>query len=305
MSLPLTLLNTWLRWTEKPFLANATSATALRRSFDLKSRLFFHAPLGTQRTRATLAGADALEVRKTDAGADHTILYFHGGAHVFGSPRTHAAMLSALVKRTGGVAVLPRYPLAPEHPFPAAIDHCVACYRALLNGGQDPARLTVGGDSAGGNLAFAVLATLLAEGDPLPAGVFGLSPLMDLTFSGPSHAANADSDVVLPAHRIKDTAAGYLAGHAADDPRASPLFADLTGAPPVWLTVGDTEILTDDSTRLAERLRAQSVPVDLTVARDRPHVWTLFHNLRPEAHETLDQLAGWITAQTGVNAPTR
>ncbi|MEO0401953.1 MAG: alpha/beta hydrolase [Pseudomonadota bacterium] len=303
MSWQASLLNRWLRWTEKPFLTKAQSVTVLRRSFEIKARLFFHGPLGLRRRWRDLAGAPALCITPRRAGP--TLLFFHGGAHVFGSPRTQSAMLAALAKRADATAVLPQYPLAPEHPFPAALDHCVATYRALLAEGVDPATVIVGGDSAGGNLAFAVLADLLAAGDPLPAGVFGLSPLMDLAFTGDSFLGNAAADVVLPASRIWDTALGYLKGHPADDPRASPLHADFTGAPPVWLSVGDTEILQDDTLRLADRLRAAGVSVALQLERDLPHVWPMFHNIVPEARTTLDQLAAWIKVQTGANAPTR
>lgn len=305
MSIRARLLNFWLRWTEKTFLARARSAVALRRSLEIKARICFHAPLGMTRNWRDLAGAPALHIAPKAGAGPCTIFYMHGGAHVFGSPNTHAAMLASLAKRIDAAAVLPRYPLAPEHPFPAAPDHCLAAYRALLQTGVDPASLIVGGDSAGGNLAFALLADLLAAGDPLPAGVFALSPLTDLAFIGDSLAANARADVVLPAHRMRETAQGYLNGTPADDPRASPLCARFKGAPPVWLAVGDTEILRDDSLRLAARLKAQGVPIDIIVAQDLPHVWPLFHNFIPEAATTLDQLAHWIGGQTAASAATR
>mmetsp|Transcript_23334 Transcript_23334/g.40599 ORF Transcript_23334/g.40599 Transcript_23334/m.40599 type:complete len:218 (-) Transcript_23334:3490-4143(-) len=206
-------------------------------------------------------------------------------------------MLAALAKRTGMAAILPRYPLAPEHPFPAALDHGIAAYQALIAGGVAPSDVILGGDSAGGNLALAILGDLLKSGTALPAAVFALSPLTDLTFSGASITLNADADVVLPAARIQDTADAYLAGRAANDPRASPLFGDFTGAPPVWLTVGDTEILRDDSLRLTQRLHDQDVPVDLELLHNLPHVWPMFHNILPEARTTLDQLTTWIKAQ--------
>ena len=129
MSWQASLLNRWLRWTEKPFLTKAQSVTVLRRSFEIKARLFFHGPLGLRRRWRDLAGAPALCITPRRAGP--TLLFFHGGAHVFGSPRTQSAMLAALAKRADATAVLPQYPLAPEHPFPAALDHCVATYRGL------------------------------------------------------------------------------------------------------------------------------------------------------------------------------
>lgn len=290
------ILNRWLRWTEKPFLTRAASAQALRRSFEIKAALFFHGPLGTRHRWEQLAGAPALRITPKGGAGPRVILYFHGGAHVFGSPKTQSAMLGALAKRAGAMAILPRYPLAPEHPFPAALDHCVAAYHALIAGGVPAENVILGGDSAGGKLAFAVLGELVKTGAPLPGAVFGLSPLLDLAFTGDSFATNAAADVVLPASRIKETAAAYMGATAADDPRVSPLYADFTGAPPVWLTVGDTEILRDDTVRMAQRLRDQNVPVDLTVMRDLPHVWPLFHNILPEARATLDHLAAWIKA---------
>ncbi|MEP1355572.1 MAG: alpha/beta hydrolase [Tateyamaria sp.] len=305
MSLRSRILNPYLRLTEKPFLTRASNPAALRRSLEIKSRLSFHAPPGVNRAWHDLAGAPALHITPRETKCGRTLFYIHGGAHVFGSPSTHAAMLSNLAKRAGARAVLPRYPLAPEHPFPAAPDHCLAAYRALLASGVDPADLIIGGDSAGGNLVIALLADLCAAGGPLPAGAFALSPLLDLAFTGDSIRTNAARDVVLPAARLQAAAHDYLNGHSADDPRVSPLFADFTGAPPVWLAVWDTEILLDDSVRLADRLKAQNVKVDLSVARDLPHVWPLFHNLIPEAKTTLDQLAGWIKTQTGASAPTR
>lgn len=305
MSVRARILNHYLRWTEKPFLSRVSSPAALRRNLEIKAKVFFHGPRGTAHDWKDLAGAPALHITPRGVEGRRTILYLHGGGHVFGSPSTHAAMVAHLAKRAGANAVLPRYPLAPENPFPAAPDHCLAAYRALLATGADPREVVVGGDSAGGNLAFALLADLSAAGDPLPAGVFGLSPLTDLAFTGESYVRNAVADVELPAERLREVALGYLGACSPDYPRASPLYADFTGAPPVWLAVGDTEILFDDTRRLAAHLEAQGVSVDLTIEQDLPHVWPLFHNLIPEANVTLDQLAGWIRAQTGASAPTR
>ena len=292
------LLNPYLRLTEKTHLSCAKAPEKLRRSFDLKSRVFFHAPFGTRMDWQTLGPGRALHIAPQGADEGSRVLYFHGGGYVFGNPRTHSAMLGTLVQRTGAVAVLPEYPLAPEAPFPAAVDHALAAYYACLAQGMDPSRLVMGGDSAGGGLALALLALLIADGAPLPAGTFAFSPLTDLGFTGGSMVSNAREDVVLPAHRTSDMAAHYLAGHRVDDPRATPLKADFRGAPDVWLTVGDTEILLDDSRRMAARLKAQRVSVTLEVAHNLPHVWPLFHNLLPEARRTLDMLSIWIKART-------
>ncbi|WP_420012415.1 alpha/beta hydrolase [Tateyamaria sp.] len=299
MSLRATILNHWLRWTEKPFLTRATSPRALRISFELKAALFFRGPLGVLAEWADLAGKPALKLRATTDETAPVLLYFHGGGFVFGSPRTIAKMVAHLAKKSNARAVLPQYPLATEAPFPAATEHAYASYRALVDQGVNPAQIIIGGDSAGGNLALSLLAQIIA------AGVFALSPVTDLTYSGDSVTANAETEVVLPASRMTDMTEAYIPDHPRDDPRVSPLFADFHGAPPVWLAVADTEILRDDTLRMAERLRAQGAPVDLTVEHDLPHVWPMFHTLIPEAHETLNALADWIRVQTRASAATR
>ncbi|WP_147107106.1 alpha/beta hydrolase [Tateyamaria sp. syn59] len=302
MSLLRSILNQYLRLTEKPHMRRALHPEDLRRSFEAKARLFFHAPWSMQFEWDALAGEDALWARPRRRASNLTILYFHGGGYVFGSPRTHGAMLASLAHRAGAHAVLPRYPLAPEHPFPASVDHARAVYDACraMDG-----PLVIGGDSAGGGLALSLLGSLLADGAPLPAGVFAFSPLTDLTFSGASIREHAETEVVLPAERVDEMADLYLAGADPTDPRASPLFADFTGAPPVWITTGDTEILCDDSRRIVQRMQEQDVPVTYIEERDLPHVWPIFHNTLPEARTTLGTLANWITAQTGASAPTR
>ena len=138
------------------------------------------------------------------------------------------------------------------------------------------------------------LPRLLAKGHPLPAGLFAFSPLTDLTSSGVSHTENARSEVVLPPSRMQMMAGEYLGGGDPRDPRASPLFADFTGAPPIWLAVGSTEILRDDTLRLGPVLERQGVAHQITLEQELPHVWPLFHNLLPEARATLRELGRWI-----------
>ena len=158
-------------------------------------------------------------------------------------------------------------------------------------------QIILGGDSAGGGLALALLHVLIADGQPLPAGVFCLSPLTDLTFSGKSWAFNAEKEVLLPAERASELVGMYLGENDATDPRASPLFCDFTGAPPVYFTVGDSEILLDDTLRMAEILRQCGVDVSCDVAQGLPHVWPLFQGLLPEADATLVQISDWIAAR--------
>ncbi|MEM6588516.1 MAG: alpha/beta hydrolase fold domain-containing protein [Pseudomonadota bacterium] len=296
MSLVRRRLNAYLRWSEKRHLALAADIDTLRRSFAFRARLFFHGPFGSHYEWDDLGGIPVqwAMARGVTRGQGPVILYFHGGGYVFGSTDTHRAMAAALSKRARLPVCLVDYRLAPEHPFPAAVDDAVAAYASVM---AQP--VILGGDSAGGGLALALLAEILRRDMPRPFATFAFSPLTDLTFSGASIVENAEKEVMLPASRIGEISQAYLSGAAAEDPRASPLFADFTDAPPVWLTVGTTEILRDDTLRLADRMQAQSVDVTLLLEKNVPHVWPMFHSILPEARQTLTQLADWISARTG------
>lgn len=299
MSLRRHLLNRWLRAVERPRIARATDPVPLRRSMEMQARLFFRAPRATHAEWCSLGGRDTLALTPRDAAKDRVIFYLHGGGFAFGSPRAYAALAGQLAWRSGARALVPSYRLAPEHPFPAAPDDVYAAWQGVIASGVDPACVVIGGDSAGGALAFGLLARLCAEDAPLPAGAFGLSPLTDATYSGQSFVDNAQRDAVLPAERAHELAQMFLAGQSPRTPSISPLYGDFVGAPPVWITVGDTEILRDDAHRFAAHCRAQGVDVTLEEREDLPHVWPLFHNILPEARETLDGLAEWIRQRPG------
>ncbi|MFY9239871.1 MAG: alpha/beta hydrolase [Roseovarius sp.] len=286
MSVVLRLLNPYLRLTEKAHMARAVTPTRLRRSFERKARLFFHGPRTVQ---TSIWAGGGLEHSGPENGP--VILYFHGGGFIFGSPETHSAMIARLCAMTGMRAILPRYRLAPEHPFPAAQEDAMAAYRAVKN---HPGGVFLGGDSAGGALALSVLAQITAEGLPQPRGTFAFSPLTDLSYSGASFTQNARKDVVLPAERAGEMGEMFLRGTSARNPQASPLFAQFQGAAPVWLTVGDTEILLDDTQRMAAHLRSAGVNVTAIIKPDHPHVWPIFHNILPEARQTLREVAAWL-----------
>lgn len=289
MSLARGPLNAWLRLTEKPRLARETDVLALRHGFESRARLFLHAPLSARFREDTLGDLSCLWIDEPRPGP--LILYLHGGAFVMGSPRTHRAMMAWLAREAACPVCLPRYRLAPEAAFPAAPQDALSAYRTVAG---CPGGVVLGGDSAGGGLALVLLAQILDQGLPKPLGLFAFSPLTDLTFSGGSVARNAHADAMLPASRARETAEIYLQGADPTDPRASPLFADFTGAPPVWLTAGDTEILLDDTRRMADTLRHQGADVTERIAHDLPHVWPMFHNILPEARATLRHLARWI-----------
>ena len=293
MSIVQKLLNPWLRTVEKRRIKTGTPEQ-LRRALEVQSRLFFHPPRGTKFDAITLNGIPCQEVTSAADIEGRVLLYIHGGGFVFGSPITHGAMAAQLAKRICARAVLPQYRLAPEAAFPAAPDDIRAAWDGLLESGVDAGNIVVGGDSAGGALAFGLVASLCAEEAPLPGAVFGFSPLTDLTYSGDSFRDNAEVDAVLPSESADKLSEMFLRGAPADTPSVSPLFGQFKGAPPAWITVGDTEILLDDARRLAARLQSQGCDATLVVEHDLPHVWPIFHNVLPEGRRTLDALAQWI-----------
>lgn len=297
MSLIRPVLNAYLRGFEKRRLARTADIDKIRRDFERSARWFFRAPRGTERHQLVLDGCcDCLEVRPATRQGDLVIFYIHGGGFVFGSPETHAPMLAELARRVGARVVLPRYRLAPENPCPAAIDDVEQAYLALIASGVDPAHVFIGGDSAGGTLMFNLLGQIIAKGWPLPRGAFGLSPFADFAHEGASFVANARREAVLPAARADELVQMYLDGSDSTDPRVNPLRAQYRGGPPVWLCVGDTEILRDDARRMRDLMQDQAVQVTFLEEHDLPHVWPIFHNILPEARRTLDSLAAWIKA---------
>ncbi len=178
------------------------------------------------------------------------ILWLHGGVHLMGSALTHRAMLARLGALTGCRACLPEFRLAPEHPYPAGLEDALAVWDGLVAAGHAPGSILLGGDSSGGGLMLALLARLLARGQR-PAAALAFSPWTDLTGSGASLVENAGADPMLPVSRYAEACGYYLAGTDPADPGASPLYARFPGCPPVWLHVSQTEILRDDTLRMA------------------------------------------------------
>jgi acetyl esterase/lipase len=223
-----------------------------------------------------------------------TVLYLHGGAYVAGSLHSHRGFVSRLAQALGAAALPLDYRLGPEHPFPAALDDALAGYRWLLAQGADPAQVVVAGDSAGGGLALALLVALRDAGDVLPAAATLISPWTDLSMSGDSATSRAEVDVMIDADDLHVQAALYLDGADATEPLASPLFADLSGLPPLLLQVGDPEVLLDDSTRVAVRAEAAGTVAELRVWPEVFHVWVAGAGVIPEADEALEELADWV-----------
>jgi acetyl esterase/lipase len=221
------------------------------------------------------------------------ILYLHGGAYIAGNPMHYRAMLGRLAAWSGCRVAAPVLRLAPEHPAPAAFDDAVAAHAAVVSGQGEPARVVLGGDSAGGGLALSLLAHLCAQ-NTRPVGLFAFSPWTDLALTGASLTLNADSDCLLPASRMAEVVALVRGGLPATDPRLSPLGAAFDAPPPCQFWVGSDEVLRDDSRRMADRLRAAGGRVDLSEVPDVFHAWPIGAGRLPEADETLRATADFV-----------
>jgi acetyl esterase/lipase len=247
-------------------------------------------------TQTTLTNRPALHVEPAAGSRAGTILYFHGGGFVFGSPETALSLTAHLVAKTGFVAYSVDYRLSPEHPFPAAIEDTLSAYRGLLDNGIDPSTIAFAGDSAGGGLAVTTCLAARDAGLPLPAAIVAFSPGLDATRTGESMETKEGIDPIFTRKAVEHTGAMYLAGADPHQPLLSPaVHADLSGFPPMLIQVGTNEILLDDSTRLAARARAVGVDVILDVTADVPHVFQAFAGLLDEADEALDRAALFLT----------
>jgi epsilon-lactone hydrolase len=228
-----------------------------------------------------------------------TILYLHGGGYYFCSPQTHRSLVFALAERTGARIFSLDYRLAPEHPFPAALDDALAAYRQLIADGISPKSIVIAGDSAGGGLALATLVALRDAGTALPAGALLFSPWTDLAATGASIKTNDGVDPMFCGASIARAARLYLGDTPATHPYASPCYADLHGLPPLFVQAGSTEVLLDDARRVAERAQQSGVPVELEIWPKMPHVWQLWVPFMPEARRALDHAAGFVRRVTG------
>jgi epsilon-lactone hydrolase len=262
----------------------------------------FTRPLSTDVHSAatTLGGRPALELwteAPGEAGED-VLLYLHGGGFVVGSARVTAHLTAALLRHLDGRAVSLDYRLAPEHTFPAAPDDCSAAYRDLLDSGADPRRLVIAGDSAGAALAVVTMMRARKVGLPLPAAAALFSPAVDLTLSGASMRSKDGVDPFFAPADLDWLFDRYLAGGDRLAPEASPVFADLTGLPPLLIQVGSSELLLDDAVRLAGRAGTDEVAVTLEVAPRQPHVFQL-DNESVEAAAALERAGRFLASRLG------
>ena len=298
MSLNALLMRELVRFTAKRRLRNSADVAALRAELE---RLEARKPQVEYAYDISTLDFGGVEVERVapldrpDPGEDEeALLYFHGGAWVVGEPRGFRPLTTRLVEAAGAPLYGVDYRLAPEHPYPCALDDCERAYRTLLDRGLDPRRIALIGDSAGGNLVFALALRLKRQGIALPAALVGLSPCTDLTAGGGSFKRNFRRDAMLPAERLNDCIEAYCPCVDLCDPEVSPLFGDLTGLPPTMLQVSDNEILLDDSTRLAARLREAGCEVELDVWKGLWHVWQAFPEQVPEARRAIVQIGAFV-----------
>jgi len=251
-------------------------------------------PEGTTVAEVDAGGVPAEWVTAAGVESGRVILYVHGGAYAIGSLNTHRPLVARLSAAARARVLNVDYRLAPEHPYPAAVEDAVAAYRWLLSEGVDPASIAISGDSAGGGLALATLLALRDAGDPMPAAAVPISPWADLEGTGESITTRAEVDLMCTAEGLKEMADWYAGGQDLRQPYVSPIYGEMSGLPPLLIHVGDAEILRDDAVRVAERARAAGVDVTLEVWDDMPHVWHAFAGLLPEADEGIARIGSWL-----------
>ncbi len=251
---------------------------------------------GTKVDAVNANGVPAEWVVAPGVTSDAVLLNLHGGAYAIGSLPTNRRFSVLLSAATDRRVLSIDYRLAPEHPFPAALDDAVASYEWLLAHGLAAEQISIVGNSAGGGLALATLVALRDRGTPLPFATVGLSAWTDLTGSGESVSSCATTDVMLTAEGLRTSAALYAEASQLENPYASPLFADLHGLPPMLLQASRAEILRDDTTRFVERARDHGVDVTMQLYDDMPHVWHMFAGVLPEADHAIDAITDWLSA---------
>ena len=294
MSVRAELVRLGLRWLVKPGNGPAEPIELSRRRLERFARWLPTPRAAIQLARCETGGVAALRVAGPNSRPDHTIFYLHGGGYAAGGPELYRHVLWRLAAAAGASVTAIAYRLAPEHPFPAALDDAVAAWHGLIAEGADPRRTAVIGDSAGGGLALALALRLRDAAAPLPAAVVALSPWTDLALTGASLRRNAAADPMLNAVGASHAAALYLAGADARNCYASPLYGDPAGLPPCLIQVGSDEILRDDAVRMAERMRDAGCAIELEIWRRMPHVWHSFAPVLPEARQAIARIGLYV-----------
>jgi epsilon-lactone hydrolase len=247
-------------------------------------------------TSAELGGVPTAEITVDGVEPRHIVLYFHGGVYVMGDAALAADLASQVGRRMQAKVISVDYRLAPEHPYPAAVDDALAAYQALLVDGVAPSDIVFAGESAGGGLAVATLVNARDRGLPLPAAAFVMSPYADLTLSGTTMETRREVDPLLSREALEARVPDYTSGHDAALGLISPVFADLSGLPPLIIQAGTHEVLLDDAVRLAQRAADDDVEVTLDITPQVPHVFQAYHPILDEATAALDRAGQFLSA---------
>jgi epsilon-lactone hydrolase len=247
-------------------------------------------------TTAELGGVPTAEVTVDGIAARHVVLYFHGGVYAIGDAALAAELASQVGRRTLAKVISVDYRLAPEHPYPAAVDDALAAYQALLDDGIAPSDIVFAGESAGGGLAVATLVNARDHGLPLPAAALVMSPYADLTLAGTTIDTKREVDPLLSREALQARIPDYTAGQDAALGLISPIFADLSGLPPLVIQAGSHEVLLDDAVRLAREAATADVEVTLDITPGVPHVFQAYHPILDEAGAALDRAGELLSA---------
>ncbi len=283
-----------LRILKKRMFTN-TDHVALRRMVNNSSRRMPKPPADIDFRSERIEGIPCLWVKAMGAEPEKLILYLHGGGYIFCSAHTtHKDILWRLSVASKCRVIAPDYRLAPEHPYPAALEDSIKVYRWLLDQGYKPENIVIVGDSAGGGLTYGTVLKIRDLGLPLPAATVGMSPWTDLAVTGESVITNLKRYALIPGDGLPEGAQYYLAGASTRDPYASPLYGDPTGLPPTLIQVSKDEVLLDDSRRLAAKYRAAGVPCELELWDGMPHVWQTLAMFIPEGKTAINRIGSFI-----------
>jgi len=256
-------------------------------------------PPGCQHEPVVANGVKGERVAPGGAVEGRQILYLHGGGYVLGSPRSHRPLVARLAEAAHATAIAADYRLGPEHRFPAAVDDAVAVWRWMLDGGAEPEKTIIAGDSAGGGLTMATALKLKAEGLPLPAGLFAISPWADLTQSHSTYQSKSGDDPMITLEGLNGMARDYLGDADPSDPLASPVNGDFAGLPPMLIHVGSEEALLGDALLLAERAGHARVEVRLEIWPEMIHVWHVFGGQLSAARRAVASAGAWMSQRCG------
>jgi epsilon-lactone hydrolase len=251
-------------------------------------------------TAAALGGVPTAEVTVEGIDPRHVVLYFHGGVYVMGDAALAADLASQVGRRTQAKVISVDYRLAPENPYPAAVDDAFAAYKALLNSGIAPSDIIFAGESAGGGIAIATLVNARDEGLPLPAAAFVMSPYVDLTLAGTTMETKRAVDPLLSREALQARIPDYTSGQDPALALISPVFADLSGLPPLIIQAGTHEVLLDDAVRLARQAATADVELTLDITPGVPHVFQAYYPMLDEAAAALDRAGQLVLAHLAV-----